>query len=50
MEGEDEARCPIPLTRPHAIALIVLAIGVVLVGTVFAPWFAASNAAAVALF
>jgi NADH-quinone oxidoreductase subunit N len=50
MEGEDEARCPIPLTRPYTIALVVLAVGVVLIGTVFAPWFAASNAAAVALF
>src|SRR5512140_1911882 len=50
MEGEDEARFPIPLTRPYVIALVVLAIGVVLIGTVFAPWFAASNSAAVALF
>jgi NADH-quinone oxidoreductase subunit N len=50
MEGEDEARCPIPLTRAYTVALVVLAIGVVLIGTVFAPWFAASNSAAMALF
>lgn len=50
MEGETEDRCPIPLTRPYAIALVVLAVGVILVGTVFAPWFALSNAAAINLF
>ncbi len=50
MEGENEDRCPIPLTRPYVIALAVLAIGVVLIGTVFAPWFGYSNAAAVTLF
>ncbi len=50
MEGENEDRCPIPLTRPYAIALVVLAAGVILIGTVIAPWFAASNAAALTLF
>lgn len=50
MEGEQEDRCPIPLTRPYAIALVVLVIGVIAVGTIIAPWFAASNAAAVTLF
>lgn len=50
MEGENEDRCPIPLTRPYTIALVVLAAGVILIGTIFAPWFAASNAAALTLF
>jgi NADH-quinone oxidoreductase subunit N len=50
MPNEDEENLPIPLTRPYVIALAVLAIGVVLIGTVFAPWFSWSNAAALTLF
>jgi NADH-quinone oxidoreductase subunit N len=50
MPNEDEEKHPIPLTRPYAIALAVLAIGVILVGTVFAPWFSWSDAAALNLF
>ncbi|MFN8381663.1 MAG: NADH-quinone oxidoreductase subunit N [Anaerolineales bacterium] len=50
MEGENEEQHPVPLTRPYTIALVVLAIGVILVGTLFAPWFSWSNAAALNLF
>jgi NADH-quinone oxidoreductase subunit N len=50
MPNQDEENHPIPLTRPYAIALVVLALGVVLIGTVFAPWFSWSNAAALNLF
>jgi NADH-quinone oxidoreductase subunit N len=50
MPNEDEENHPIELTRPYAIALAVLAIGVILIGTVFAPWFNWSNAAALNLF
>jgi NADH-quinone oxidoreductase subunit N len=50
MQSEDEENHPIPLTRPYAIALAVLALGVILVGTVFAPWFSWSSAAALNLF
>lgn len=50
MPNQDEEKHPIPLTRPYAIALAVLAIGVILVGTVFAPWFSWSDAAAFNLF
>jgi len=50
MPNQDEENHPIPLTRPYAIALVVLALGVVLIGTVFAPWFTWSNAAALNLF
>jgi NADH-quinone oxidoreductase subunit N len=50
MPNEDEESYPVPLSRPYAIALAVLAIGVVLLGTVFAPWFGWSNAAALNLF
>ncbi|WKZ34621.1 MAG: NADH-quinone oxidoreductase subunit N [Anaerolineales bacterium] len=39
MPNEDEEQHPVPLTRPYAIALVVLTIGVIFVGTVFAPWF-----------
>ena len=50
MPEQDEESHPLPLTRPYAIALAVLVIGVVLIGTVFAPWFSWSNAAALNLF
>ena len=46
----DEEDHPLPLTRPYVIALAVLAIGVILIGTVFAPWFGWSDAAALNLF
>jgi NADH-quinone oxidoreductase subunit N len=50
MPNQDEEKHPLPLTRPYAIALAVLVIGVILVGTVFAPWFSWSDAAALNLF
>jgi NADH-quinone oxidoreductase subunit N len=50
MPNEDEEKHPLPMTRPYVIALVTLAIGVILIGTVFAPWFSWSDAAAVNLF
>ena len=50
MEGEDEEAHPIPLTRPYAIGLVVLSLGILLIGTLFAPWFGLSGAAALNLF
>ena len=50
MDGENEEAHPIPLTRPYAIALATLAFGVVLLGTLFGPWFEWSNLAALNLF
>lgn len=50
MEGQDEDRHPVPVTSPYAIALVVLTIGVILIGTIFGPWFAWSNAAALTIF
>jgi NADH-quinone oxidoreductase subunit N len=50
MPEQDEENHPVLLTRPYAIALGVLAIGVILIGTVFAPWFSWSDAAALNLF
>lgn len=46
-EEEDK---PVPITRPYALALVVLVIGIVLVGTAFAPWFTWADTAAAALF
>jgi NADH:ubiquinone oxidoreductase subunit 2 (subunit N) len=50
METGDEEKHPIALPRPYAVTLVILTGGIVLVGTVFAPWFAYANAAAVTLF
>ncbi len=50
MPDQDEESHPVPMTRPYAIALAVLTIGVILIGTVFAPWFSWSDAAALNLF
>ena len=50
MPNEDEENHPIPLTRPYTIALISLTLFVILIGTVFAPWFNWSDAAALNLF
>jgi NADH:ubiquinone oxidoreductase subunit 2 (subunit N) len=50
LDKEDEEKHPIDLPRPYMIALTVLVLGVILVGTVFAPWFSFSNSAALNLF
>jgi NADH-quinone oxidoreductase subunit N len=50
MPEQDEENHPVPMTRPYAIALVVLTIGVILLGTLFAPWFSMSGAAALNLF
>lgn len=50
MEGENEDQFPVPLSRPIVIALTILTIGIIVVGTVFGPWFGISTEAAKALF
>jgi NADH-quinone oxidoreductase subunit N len=50
MEHKDEDRHPIAVSSPQVIALLVLAGAVVLIGTVFAPWFGFANAAGANLF
>lgn len=50
MEGENEEAHPIQVTRPYAIAIVVLTIGIILTGTIFAPWFGLSTDAALSLF
>ncbi len=37
-EGEDEEQHPVPLSRAMAAVLFLLVIGILLLGTVFAPW------------
>jgi NADH-quinone oxidoreductase subunit N len=44
----EEEEKPLPLPRPYVIAFTVLTLGIILVGTIFAPWFNwATNAAMV---
>lgn len=47
--SEDEEK-PLQISRSYGIALVVLIIGILLIGTVFAPWFGLSGAAAMNLF
>lgn len=50
LPGEDEEHHPIPLTQPYMIALVVLVVGVIVLGTVFAPFYNWSDAGALNLF
>jgi len=43
--SDDEDK-PLPVTRPYKLALVVLVVGIILVGTVFSPWFKWATAAA----
>jgi len=50
MEGEEEEKHPISMTRPYTVALTILSFGILLVGSFFGPWFAMANQAALNLF
>jgi NADH-quinone oxidoreductase subunit N len=50
MENQDEEQHPIPISRPAAGVLILLVIGILLVGTIFGPWFGLATKAALSLF
>lgn len=50
MENQDEQQHPLPLARPVAVALVVLVIGILLLGTLFGPWFDLATKAAVSMF
>lgn len=50
LPGEDEDSHPIPLTRPYKIALVALVLGVIALGTVFAPFYNWSDIGALNLF
>ena len=49
-EGQDEDRHPLPVSRPVAIGLVILVVGIILIGTIFGPWFGLAAQAAVNLF
>ncbi len=46
----DEDDIPVPLTRSFKIAIVVLVAGIVLIGTLFGPWFNWAMTAAGAMF
>lgn len=50
MENEDEEKHPIPISRPYAIALTTLTIGIILVGAIFSPWFGLASSSTANLF
>jgi NADH-quinone oxidoreductase subunit N len=50
MENQDENKHPVPVSRTASIALIVLVVGIILLGTVFGPLFGLATNAAAALF
>lgn len=47
--SEDEEK-PFPISRPNMLALALLCLSIVLIGTIFAPWWGFADAAAKALF
>jgi NADH-quinone oxidoreductase subunit N len=47
--SEDEDK-PLPISRPYTIALSILIFGIILVGTLFGPWFNLSSQIAASLF
>jgi NADH-quinone oxidoreductase subunit N len=49
-DNQDESQQPVPVSRPVMIGLIILVVGVILLGTVFGPWFAWSARAVAGLF
>lgn len=50
MENEDEEHHPIRMSRPVILALVGLVAGIILLGTVFGPWFNLVTKAAGNLF
>ena len=47
--SEDEDK-PIPITRPMKLAIAVLTVGIILLGTIFSPWFDWVTTTATAVF
>jgi NADH-quinone oxidoreductase subunit N len=50
MENQDEEQHPIQVSRFVAVGLVILVIGIVLIGTLFGPWFGLAIKAAISLF
>jgi NADH-quinone oxidoreductase subunit N len=47
--SEEETK-PLPVSRGMALGLTILVVGIILIGTVLAPWFGLSTSAAAAMF
>jgi NADH-quinone oxidoreductase subunit N len=50
LPDQDEDKHPVPVSRSVTIALVVLVLGVLLLGTLFGPWFGFANHAALNMF
>jgi NADH-quinone oxidoreductase subunit N len=50
MEEQDEEQHPIPIFSSVAVGLVLLVAGIILLGTLFGPWFSLSTRAAISLF
>jgi NADH-quinone oxidoreductase subunit N len=50
MDNQDEEKHPLTITPPYTIALVVLVVAILLIGTIFGPWFSLSTQAAANLF
>jgi NADH-quinone oxidoreductase subunit N len=50
MESEDEHEHPLHVSRPVSVGLWILVAGVILLGTIFGPWFGLATQAASKLF
>lgn len=50
MEGENEQEHPIPMPRPYQVAMVLLMAGILVTGTIIAPWFGWAGSAAAAMF
>ena len=46
----DDDDKPVPMTRPNKVALVILSLSIILVGTIFAPWYNWAATAAAAVF
>jgi NADH-quinone oxidoreductase subunit N len=49
MTGENEESLPIQVSRPFVVAITILTLGIVLVGSFFGPWYSFANSAAMVL-
>ncbi|MCH7662991.1 MAG: NADH-quinone oxidoreductase subunit N [Chloroflexi bacterium] len=46
----DDDDKPLPMSRPHVVALTICIVGIIVLGVILAPWYAWSQAAAAAIF
>jgi NADH-quinone oxidoreductase subunit N len=47
--SDDESK-PLPISRPYSLALSILILGIIIIGTLFGPWFHLSSQIAASLF